>query len=161
MRSKGYLLGIILIILLVKPQNITNYMFQVLIAIRELHSPHSRENQAEVIIQVIKDYALERKIRYFVIDNITNNDIAINIVLKTLLPYLSTEARTGQRLWCLRHVINLSVKAFLYRQEQKAFKKGALDVKEGSDLLKELQLQRKRGLVERLYNIIIFIYYTS
>ncbi len=150
-------MGIVLIMSPVKPRNITNYMFQVLIAVRELHGPHSGENQAEVIIQVIKDYALECKIGYFVTDNATNNDTAIDIVLKTLLPHLSTEARAGRRLRCLGHVINLSAKAFLYGQEWEAFEKGALDVKEGSDLLKELRLWRKRGLVGRLYNIIIFI----
>ena len=65
--------------------------------------------------------------------------------------------RRARRLRCLGHVINLSIKAFLYGKEYDAFKKDIESTKEKSDLLKELKIWRERGPVRRLHNIIIFI----
>ena len=54
-------------------------------------------------------------------------------------------------------MINLVVKAFLYRTEFDAFKKDIKSVKEHSNLLKELTLWRKRGPIGKLHNTVIFI----
>jgi hypothetical protein len=57
-----------------------------LIAIRQLKGSHTGENQAEIIIEVIKDYNLQHKIGFFVTDNAPNNDIAIDAVLTHFFP---------------------------------------------------------------------------
>lgn len=63
----------------------------------------------------------------------------------------------GRRLRCLGHVINLSAKAFLYGEEFDAFEKDAESVRENSELLKELNIWRRRGPVGKLHNVVIFI----
>jgi hypothetical protein len=70
---------------------------------------------------------------------------------------MTPKQRVCRRLRCLGHVINLAAKAFLYGKEFDAFEKDIDTVKEHSEILKELQLWRKRGPVGKLHNIIIFI----
>jgi hypothetical protein len=48
----------------------------------------------------------------------------------------------------------------LYGKEADAFKKDIELFREQLDLLKELNLWRKRGPIGKLYNIVIFIYRT-
>lgn len=130
---------------------------QVLLAIRQLKGPHSGENQAQIIISVIKDYGLEDNIGYFVTDNATNNDTAIDAVLSKLCPHLTKKQKKARRLRCLGHVINLSAKAFLYGKEVEEFIISAELSKATSDTQKELELWRKRGPISKLHNLIIFI----
>jgi len=59
---------------------------QTLLAIRQLRSAHTGENQAEIIIEIIIEYNLRSRIRYFITDNATNNDTAIEAVLKHFFP---------------------------------------------------------------------------
>jgi len=65
--------------------------------------------------------------------------------------------RKARRLRCLGHVINLAVKAFLFGTEYDAFEQDIESTREKSELLKELNLWRKRGPVGRLHNIITYI----
>ena len=115
------------------------------------------ENQAEIIIQVIEEFKLGKHIGYFVIDNATNNDPAIDIVLKHFFPGMPLKRRNARRLRCLGHVINLAAKAFLFGTEFDAFERDVESTKEKSELLQELKLWRKRGPVGRLHNIITYI----
>jgi hypothetical protein len=110
-----------------------------------------------VIIQVIKDYNLGSRIGYFVTDNAYNNDTAIEIVVGHFFPHMTEKKRRSRRLRCLGHVINLSAKAFLYGKEYDAFEKDIENVKEHSELLKELNIWRKRGPVGKLHNVVTFI----
>jgi hypothetical protein len=55
---------------------------QTLLAIRQLRGIYISENQAEIIIEIIIEYNLRSRIRYFITDNTTNNDTAIEAVLK-------------------------------------------------------------------------------
>ena len=98
------------------------------------------------------------KISFFVTDNASNNDTAIDIVVAHYFPNMPHKTRISRRLRCLGHVINLTAKAFLYSNEFDTFKKGIKHVKEHSELLKELNLWRKRGPISKLYNVLIFIY---
>ncbi len=63
--------------------------WQILLAIRQLKGPHTRENQAEIIIEVIKEYELGARIGYFVINNALNNDIAVDAILKHFFPAMT------------------------------------------------------------------------
>ena len=127
---------------------------QTLLAIRQ---PHTGENQAEIIIEVIKDFKLQKHIGYFITDNAPNNDTAIAFVLEHFLPHMPEKRRLSRRLRCLGHVINLAAKAFLFGEEFDAFEKDIESVKEHSDLSRELTLWRKRGPIGKLHNIVIFI----
>jgi len=113
---------------------------QTLIAIRQLKGPHTGKNQAEIIIQVIEEFKLGKHIRYFVIDNATNNDPAINIVLKHFFPGMPLKRQNAQRLQCLGHMINLVAKVFLFSTEFDTFERDVELIKEKSELLQELKL---------------------
>ena len=62
------------------------------------YATHSGENQAEIIIQVIKEFQLEDQIGYFVIDNTSNNDTAIEAILITCCLNLTLKQRLARRL---------------------------------------------------------------
>ena len=128
-----------------------------LIAIRQLKGPHTGENQAEVIISIIRDYGIQDRIGYFVTDNASNNDTAIDPILQELCPHLTQKQRKQRRLRCLGHVINLAAKAFLYGEEADAFEEDVRGANSVANLLRELKLWRKRGPVGKLHNTIIFI----
>lgn len=130
---------------------------QVMIALRQLKGPHTGENQAELILSIIKEFNLQDKIGYFVTDNAKNNDTAIDTIFRTLRPEWSEEQRKARRLRCLGHVINLAAQAFLYGKDIDAFEINMLAVRECSDLKKELELWRQRGPVGKLHNVITFI----
>jgi hypothetical protein len=99
---------------------------------------HSGENQAEAIKAMIKDYGLQDNIMYFVTDNATNNDTAIDIVLADFMPYLSPKQRLARRLRYLGHVINLATKAYLFAKDVEEIETNAKAYQEDSEVLKEL-----------------------
>jgi hypothetical protein len=103
---------------------------QTLLAIRQLRGAYTGENQAEIIIEIIIEYNLRSRIRYFITDNATNNDTAIKAVLKHFFLRWTVKKRTARRLRCLGHVINLACKAFLYNKELGAFEKDIESFKE-------------------------------
>jgi hypothetical protein len=67
-------------------------------------------------VEVIKDYKIRNQLGYFVTDNTGNNNTAINLLCDLLS--LKAESR---RLRYLRYIINLAIKAFLYRKNTKLF----------------------------------------
>lgn len=106
---------------------------------------------------MIKDFELQDKIGYFITDNATNNDSAIDVVLAYFYPKMTKIQRENRRLRCLGHVINLAAKAFLYGTEFDAFEKDIESMREQSDLVKELLLWRKRGPIGKLHNCVVYI----
>jgi hypothetical protein len=71
-----------------------------LLGLRRLHKEHSGENQADLLIQVIKKYEITNRLDYFITDNASNNDTAIHRILQTLLPNLLPAQRFQRRLRC-------------------------------------------------------------
>jgi hypothetical protein len=81
----------------------------------------------------------------------------VDEVFKVLRPSWNKPKRASRCLRCLGHVINLAAKAFLYGEDYDAFEQDINNMRERSEILKELTAWRKRGPVGRLHNIIIFI----
>jgi len=98
---------------------------------------------------------------YFVIDNASNNNTAIYTVLYHFYSFISNNEKIARRLRCLRYVINLAAKAFLYRIDIDIFEKELGNTKEVLDLNKKLNIWYKRGPIGKFYNVIVFIYRTS
>jgi hypothetical protein len=63
------------------------------------------------VLQVIKEYIRDR-IGFFVLDNASSNDVAVDRILHALYPEMSKEARKRRRLRYLTHVTNLVTKVF-------------------------------------------------
>ena len=86
-----------------------------LLAFRRIYRSHSVENQAAIILEVLKEYSINeaQKIGWFVSDNASSNDATIAKVLKALEPAISEGEILGRRLRCLGHIINLSARSLL------------------------------------------------
>jgi hypothetical protein len=84
-----------------------------LIAFRRIFSSHSGDNQAEVLLDIIKELGFERNVGYFVSDNASSNDSAVELALIELYPGITPAQINERRLRCLGHIINLAAKSLL------------------------------------------------
>jgi hypothetical protein len=128
-----------------------------LIALRQLSGPHSGENQSFLLVEIIKEFRFEQRLGYFISDNVTSNDSAVNFTCESL----KIKNAVQRRLRCLGHVINLAAKAFLFGNDEGSFdfeiSKLAHLRLEVRQALETLAFWRKRGPIGRLHNIIIWI----
>jgi hypothetical protein len=106
---------------------------------------HTGENIAEAILDVIRDYGIEKKIGYFTVDNATNNDAALKIIGEKL--GFRWEER---RVRCFGHIINLVVRALLFGVEFDAFER---EVSTGLLTMQHEHDQwRRKGPIGKLHN---------
>jgi hypothetical protein len=82
-----------------------------LLGLKRVCGTHSGENMAQCIVPVLEHYELKNRIGYFVLDNISSNDLCVRAILQRLRPDLDPKTR---RLRCFGHVVNLAAKAFLF-----------------------------------------------
>ena len=83
-----------------------------LLALRQLEGEHSGVNIAQVVLNVVSEYKIESWIGYFVLDNASSNDTAVDLILRTLYPQITERQWKCYYLWCLGHVVNLAAQAF-------------------------------------------------
>jgi hAT family C-terminal dimerisation region len=79
-------------------------------------SPHTGVNIASHVKGVIESFEIQHKIGYFVLDNASNND--------TAMESLGAEFRINgeeRRVRCFGHIINLAAKALLFGDDANAF----------------------------------------
>lgn len=128
-----------------------------LLGLRRLHGEHSGENQADLLIEIIKEYEITDRLGWFVTDNASNNNTAMDQVLRTLLPDLTPEQRGERRLRCWGHILNLAAKAFLYGKNPENFDEEVLINRTLAREQEELQAWRRRGPIGKLHNVVVFI----
>lgn len=86
-----------------------HYLKTILLGLSQLNSHHGFE-QARVLLEVLQNYAIDTdKLGWFVLDNASNNDIA----LAELSKIISFDP-IKQRLRCAGHMINLVAETFLF-----------------------------------------------
>lgn len=138
----------------------TNRQYRVetrLLALRRLHGDHSGENQAGLLSEVLKDFEITDKIGYFVTDNASNNDNAVDLLLRNLLPHLTAQQRQQRRLRCWGHILNLAAKAFLFGKDAANFDEEIIVARALAQERRELEAWRKRGPIGKLHNVVVFI----
>lgn len=127
------------------------------LAFRRILGEHTGDNIAAALLAVIREWSLEGRVGCFIADNASNNDPAIDMVLKTLYPNMSVKQRKARRLRCLGHITNLVAKAMLLgRGGGKAMKELERNIEKGA-FEKVEAFWRNRGAVGRLHNIIKWI----
>jgi hypothetical protein len=84
-----------------------------LLAFRRIYHSHDGENQAAIILEVLKEYEIASNVGYFVADNHSANDSAIVIVLSELDPAITPTEIEGRRLRCFGHIVNLAAQSLL------------------------------------------------
>jgi hypothetical protein len=121
----------------------------IILGLREIEGTHTGENLCTVLLQILSEYNIWTKIRYFVMDNATNND--------TMLDAFTEHAETlgipfnpdTHRLRCTGHVINLAVKAFLFGNSKEAIRDETYQLGTEEDLAR----WRQCGPLGKVHNI--------
>ena len=131
---------------------------QSILGLREVHGRHTGENQASIVVNVIREFGIASKIGYFMMDNATNNDTMINALSGLLFDEYKIQYNAiHHRLRCNGHIINLVAKAFLFGHDEDAFSTinnpGVVDIP--TDL--EMEIWRQKGPLGKLHNIVVFI----
>ena len=116
---------------------------------------YSEENIVEAIVAVIKTYKIINKIGYFVLNNAGLNDTYISTIIKRLN---IKDIKEHCRLYCFGHILNLLVKAILFSENPKVFKKDIITTAILKDKKAVLQYWRSKGTLGKLYNIINYIH---
>jgi hypothetical protein len=127
------------------------------LAIRRLKGEHSGENIAASVLQVIKEYKIRDRVGFFVLDNASSNDVAVDRILHILYPEMSEEARKRRRLRCLAHVTNLVAKAFYLGPKADDIVTELLAAEHFEDVGRMANTWQKQGALGRLQNIIRYI----
>ena len=115
---------------------------------------HTGENQAKHFLDIVKPYQISEKIGHFTLDNATNNDTALQSIAKYLEVLGIQFNPIEHRLRCFCHIINLTVKAFLWRTNSEAFEMEIDSHRELHYETAELEARRQKGPLGKLYNII-------
>jgi hypothetical protein len=143
----------------------------VLLALTSTRGSHSGDNMSERLLHVLREYKISNSLGYFIADNMSSNDRAIEL-LSDHLPIDSNK----QRLRCAAHIINLVCKAILLGIDDDCIEDalaGNEDVLEdGNDQIDQsiqrfegslrdekaaLAAWRKKGPVGKLHNLVIHI----
>ncbi|OCK88195.1 uncharacterized protein K441DRAFT_589943, partial [Cenococcum geophilum 1.58] len=59
------------------------------------------------ILDIIGEYKIRGRIWFFMLNNALSNDIAVNLILKTLYIKMSVKQRKRYELQCLSYIVNL------------------------------------------------------
>jgi hypothetical protein len=88
-----------------------------LIAFRNLYGDYTRAAQAFILRAVFDEYEIFRKLHCYVGDNATSNDAKL---IKGLNLYANVKIDPQHRIRCAGHIINLVVKATIYREVRRS-----------------------------------------
>jgi len=120
-----------------------------LIALPKLLGVHSGENIAFTTVEVLKQYEIQNNVGYFMFDNASNNDTAVEHINQLLADLGIHRGMSDEecRLRCAGHILNLVVKALLFGKDSDSLEMDAVDFK----------TWRKVGALGKLHNICRFI----
>jgi hypothetical protein len=128
-----------------------------LLALKEIIGSHSGEAQAAVILRVIKDYKIGKRVGFFMLDNATSNDTAVDIILSKLYPNMTPKQRLRRRLRCLGHVVNLAAQTFILGKDAEKTLTD-LELLELVGNFTEIEKTwRKNGVLGKLHNLVKYI----
>jgi hypothetical protein len=92
-----------------------------LLGIHEVSGEHSGENISKTVFQVASEFGLAKKIRYFVSDNATDNDIVIFHLSQYIQQAGGGTLNPGEYGLCyFGHILNLVVNKFLFSTKSTA-----------------------------------------
>jgi hypothetical protein len=87
------------------------------IGLKEIKDNYFNENIAATVLPILYDFEFTDRINYFISDNAAPNNLAVDALYREL----KLVNITALRLRCLGHIINLSAKAFLYKNDEESF----------------------------------------
>ena len=131
-----------------------------LLALRTVAN-HSGDEQFTTLLPVLKDYGIVQKLGSIVCDNHTANDKLCRAVASHLEEEEDIEWDPAyRRIFCIGHVINLAVQAFLFRKAVDTEQLSSYDDSEAVEEdhhTKKRATFRKLGPLGKLHNIVTHI----
>jgi len=124
-----------------------------LLAIRHLKG-HSGANIAESVYRVIREYRIQDQVGFFVLDNASSNDVAVDCILRMLDSGMPEDERKGRRIRCLAHVINLVAKAFLLGGKAETVADELVLAERHEDDEEISRIWKKQGALGKLQNLV-------
>jgi hypothetical protein len=120
---------------------------------------HSGDEQFATLLPVLKDYGIQRKVGSIVCDNHTANDKLCRVLASYLLEEEGIQWDPSfRRIFCIGHVINLAVQAFLFKNVLEIEELSALDETEATADERQRQAAfHKIGPLGKLHNIVTHI----
>ena len=85
----------------------------VILGMKRLIGPHSGENMATLLKEVLQTYNLGPRLGYYILDNASNNDTCLRVVEDHLLLQGIQRDADAYQLCCFGHIVNLVATAFL------------------------------------------------
>jgi hypothetical protein len=126
-----------------------------LIAIKRLKGNHSEKNITALLIKILKEFGLKRRLGYFMTDNANSNDLCIHSTLKTLFLTLTYTERSQRRLRYYDHILNLACMAYFYGHQAESFETehiiNEILVREEKDL----KAWKKFSPFKKIHNLIV------
>jgi hypothetical protein len=128
----------------------------VLLAFRNLLGPHSGENIAASVQEVVQEYEIQSRIGCFVLDNASSNDTAVEALGK-LYKWPKNEHKQ-RRLRCMGHVIHLVAHAFILGEKAEIFEQALAKTERGEDDQKDaVKLWQLCGPIGKLHYTVVYI----
>jgi hypothetical protein len=128
----------------------------IVLGIPEQQGAHTGDNIGSQIIEILKDYGItEANVGYFMLDNATNNDTAMDTIAEVF-----SLNKNHRRLRCAGHIINLIARSLLYGFDKDLFEQEELDagLADLEDVEEELEHWRRAGPVGKAHNLVVWIY---
>ncbi|KAF7568865.1 Dimer-Tnp-hAT domain containing protein [Pyrenophora tritici-repentis] len=131
------------------------------LGMRRIYGEHTGENLGSVVLELLEEYDISAQpvtisgdqIGYFMLDNASANDTAVEFILKDLCPWMKSKQRRHRRLRCLGHVINLCCQAFLMGRNCEKYLAKLEKHHQRGDYTKVEELWKKFGCLGRLHNL--------
>ena len=90
---------------------------------KEVEKEHSGKNMARYLLEVIKDYEIKKNLGYIVIDNaLDNNTLMTSLSYSLCCDFKLHYDPIHHCICCQGHVINLTVKLFLFVMDKESIK---------------------------------------
>ncbi|KAF7450657.1 Dimer-Tnp-hAT domain containing protein [Pyrenophora tritici-repentis] len=125
------------------------------LGMRRIYGEHTGENLGSVVLELLEEYDISGdQIGYFMLDNASANDTAVEFILKDLCPWMKSKQRRHRRLRCLGHVINLCCQAFLMGRNCEKYLAKLEKHHQRGDYTKVEELWKKFGCLGRLHNLL-------
>jgi len=117
-----------------------------LIALPKLYGSHTGANIGKAIIDTLDLYNITEKLGYFMLDNASSNDTAVEAITTEFRHHRLSRTITSKeaRLRCSRHIINLVVRSLFFGTSVEALQLDSV----------EFETWRRIGPIGRLHNTI-------
>jgi len=123
---------------------------------------HSGEDQFSILLPILQDYGIEKKLGAIIADNAPPNNVLCRIIEKHMEETYNKEWLADEwRIRCIGHIINLVVQAFLFAEVIDLEELASYDLEDEDGELTDKEAKRARfrllGPLGKGHNIVVYI----